>query len=162
MFTKARLRSVSWATWIQYTSSHPISLRSIRLLSCLLHLGLPSGLFPLDFPAKIFYAFLMSPMRSTRTSNFIFVILLLRLYVSVCTYIRKVTLTMCTTIWLSACMFGVPHPPPPKFRTPPSRSNLQFNVINLRLGVATELRGGVFLDYSPGVAIGVQSLGGGG
>jgi len=42
---------------------HP--LRSILILSSHLHLDLPSGLFPLGFPSKTLYAFLISPMRAT-------------------------------------------------------------------------------------------------
>jgi hypothetical protein len=40
--------------------SHPISLRSISILSTHLRLGLPSGLFP-GFPTNILYAFFFSP-----------------------------------------------------------------------------------------------------
>jgi hypothetical protein len=56
-FTRARHWSLSWARWIQFTPSHPISLRSILLLSSHLRLGLPSGLFLSCFPTKILYAF---------------------------------------------------------------------------------------------------------
>jgi len=38
-------------------TSIPISLRSILILSSRLNLGLPSGLFPSDFPTKILYRF---------------------------------------------------------------------------------------------------------
>jgi hypothetical protein len=41
---------------------NPISLRSILILSSHLHLGLPSGPFPSDFPTKILYAFHISPI----------------------------------------------------------------------------------------------------
>jgi hypothetical protein len=41
--------------------SHPISLRSILIMSTHLHLGLPSGLFPSGFPTNILHAFLFSP-----------------------------------------------------------------------------------------------------
>ena len=44
---------------------HPIHLRYIFILSSLLHLGLPSGLFPLWLPAKSLYALLLSPIRAT-------------------------------------------------------------------------------------------------
>ncbi|PNF19758.1 hypothetical protein B7P43_G14768 [Cryptotermes secundus] len=45
----------------QSHSSHPISLRSILLLSIHLRLNLRSGLFPSGFPTNILYAFLVSP-----------------------------------------------------------------------------------------------------
>jgi hypothetical protein len=45
--------------------SYPISLWSILTLPSNLCLGLASGLFPLDFQTKIFYAFLISPMCTT-------------------------------------------------------------------------------------------------
>jgi len=35
--------SLSWASRIQFTSSHPISLRFILILSSYLHIGLPCG-----------------------------------------------------------------------------------------------------------------------
>jgi hypothetical protein len=46
---------ISWARCIQFTTSHPISLRSILILSLHLRLGLPSGYFPSGFPTKILY-----------------------------------------------------------------------------------------------------------
>jgi hypothetical protein len=49
MFTKALHWSLSWARSIQSTPSHPISLRSILILSSRLRLGLPSALFPSGF-----------------------------------------------------------------------------------------------------------------
>jgi hypothetical protein len=44
VFTRARHRSLFWATWIQSTLPQPISLRSILIPSSHLRLGLPSGL----------------------------------------------------------------------------------------------------------------------
>jgi hypothetical protein len=43
----------------------PISLRPIPILSSHVRLGLPSGLFLSDFPAKILCARLISPMHAT-------------------------------------------------------------------------------------------------
>jgi hypothetical protein len=53
--------SLSWARWIQSTSSHCISLRSV-ILSSYPCLGLSSGLFSSSFPTRILYAFLISHM----------------------------------------------------------------------------------------------------
>jgi hypothetical protein len=61
VFTRALHWSLSWAISIQSTPSHPISLRSILILSTHLRLGLPSGLFHSGFPTNILYAFLFSP-----------------------------------------------------------------------------------------------------
>jgi hypothetical protein len=49
--------SKSWARTIQSIPSHPISLRFILILSTLLRLGLPIGLFPSHYPTNILYAF---------------------------------------------------------------------------------------------------------
>jgi len=48
-------QSLSWASPIQSTYSHPTSWRSILILSTHHHLGLPSGLFPSGFPTKTLY-----------------------------------------------------------------------------------------------------------
>jgi hypothetical protein len=62
VFTRALHWSLSWATSIQSTPDHPISLRCILILSTHLRLGLPSGLFPSGYPANILYAFLFAPL----------------------------------------------------------------------------------------------------
>jgi hypothetical protein len=53
VFTKARYWTLSWASWIQFAPSIPISLRSILMLSSHLRLGLPSGLLPSGLPTKM-------------------------------------------------------------------------------------------------------------
>jgi hypothetical protein len=52
MFTRARHWSLSWARFIQFTPSHPISLRSVLILSSHLRQG---------FRTKIFRRFLQLP-----------------------------------------------------------------------------------------------------
>jgi hypothetical protein len=47
---------LSWVRSIQPISSHPISLRSIVILSTHLRFGLLSGLCPFRFPTKILYS----------------------------------------------------------------------------------------------------------
>ena len=49
-FTSARHLSLSWANSIHSIPPHPTSWKSILILSSLLLLGLPSGVFPSDFP----------------------------------------------------------------------------------------------------------------
>jgi len=50
---------VSLVRCTQSTPSLPISLTSILVLSFHLHMSLPSGLFPSDFPTKILFSFLI-------------------------------------------------------------------------------------------------------
>jgi hypothetical protein len=52
-------------------TTHPISVRSILIFFTHLRLGLPSGLFPSDFPTNILYAFLFGIIRATRPAHFI-------------------------------------------------------------------------------------------
>jgi hypothetical protein len=46
-----------------FTSSHPVSLRVILMSSSHLRHGLPDGLYPSDFPIKM-YEFLVDPIRA--------------------------------------------------------------------------------------------------
>jgi hypothetical protein len=55
---------LSGARSIQWVSLHPVSLRSILILSTHLRLGLPSGLFPSRFRTNILYAF-FAPIHAT-------------------------------------------------------------------------------------------------
>jgi hypothetical protein len=62
VFTRALHWSLPWARSIQSIPSHPISIRSILILSTHLRLGLPSGLYPSSFPTNILYAFRFAPL----------------------------------------------------------------------------------------------------
>ena len=64
-FTNARHLSLSWAISSQSIPPHPISWRSILILSSHLRLGLPSGLFSLSFPTKTLNTPLLIPIRAT-------------------------------------------------------------------------------------------------
>ena len=64
-FTSAHPLSLSWARSIQSMPLQPTSWRSILILSSHLCLGLPSGLFPSDFPTKTLYTPHLSPIPAT-------------------------------------------------------------------------------------------------
>jgi hypothetical protein len=67
VFTRALRWSLSWATSIHSTPSHPTSLRSILILSTHLRLGLPSGLFSSGFS----YWYLISRLVGYSVSHFV-------------------------------------------------------------------------------------------
>ena len=69
--TSVRHLSLSWASPIQSIYPHPISWRSILILSTHLRLGLPSGLLPSGFPTKTLYIPLSSPIRATCPAHLI-------------------------------------------------------------------------------------------
>jgi hypothetical protein len=70
VFKRALQWSRFWARSILSIPPHPISLRSILILSTYQRLGLPSGLFPSGFPTNILYAFLFNKFR-IRLPNFL-------------------------------------------------------------------------------------------
>jgi hypothetical protein len=61
VFTRTIHWSLHWARSIQSVSPHPISLRSILILSTYLRLGLHSSLFPSGVRTNIIYTLLFSP-----------------------------------------------------------------------------------------------------
>jgi hypothetical protein len=63
-FRSDRHLSLSWSSQSN-PNPHPTSWRSILILSSLLRLGLPGGLFHLGFPTKTLYTPLLSPIRTT-------------------------------------------------------------------------------------------------
>jgi hypothetical protein len=64
-FTSACHLSLTIASSIQPTPSHPTSWKSALILPSHLRLGLPSGIFPLGFPPKTLNTPLPSPIRAT-------------------------------------------------------------------------------------------------
>ena len=71
VLTSVRHLSLSWARPIQSIYPHPISWRSILILSTHLRLGLPSRLFPSGYPTKTLYTPLSSPIRATCPAHLI-------------------------------------------------------------------------------------------
>jgi hypothetical protein len=57
--------------WFSSIPPHPISLRSILIISIHLCLGRPSCLFHSGFPTNILYAFIFSPIRATYSAHLI-------------------------------------------------------------------------------------------
>ena len=68
-FITAFIRPISlslyWTRSILSMLPHPISWRSILVLSSHLHLGLPCGLFPSGFSTKTLYALILSSIHAT-------------------------------------------------------------------------------------------------
>jgi hypothetical protein len=69
VFTKAHYRTLSWASWIQFAPSIPISLRSILMLSSHISVSLHSGLFASDLPTNTLQTSLPSPIRATSPAH---------------------------------------------------------------------------------------------
>ena len=69
--TSVRHLSLSWASPIQSIYPHPTSWKSVLILSTHLRLGLPSALFPSDFPSKALYTPFSSPIRATCPAHLI-------------------------------------------------------------------------------------------
>ena len=69
--TSVRHLPISWASPIQSIYPRPTSCISVLILSTHLLLGLPSGLFPSDFPTKTIYDPLFSPIRATCPAHLI-------------------------------------------------------------------------------------------
>ena len=70
-FTHACQLSLSWASSIQSIPPYPTFWRSILILSSLLRLGLPSGVFPSGFRAKTLYTLFLFPIRATCPTHLI-------------------------------------------------------------------------------------------
>jgi len=68
MLTTACHWSLSWVTWIQFTSLHPSSLRSTFILFSHLYLHLPSGFSPSGFQTKMLNSFQCLKMNKDTTN----------------------------------------------------------------------------------------------
>ena len=77
-FTTVRKFPLSSTQSVQSAHSHPICWRSTLTLSSHLHLCLPSGLFPSDFPTKTLYEPLLSPIRAALPAYIILLDLITR------------------------------------------------------------------------------------
>jgi hypothetical protein len=69
VFTTARQYKIFWASCMQSTPSHPISLRYILMLSSNLSLGFSKWFLLSRLFTKILYAFLRAMMEAARTSE---------------------------------------------------------------------------------------------
>lgn len=103
----------------QSTTSYPISLSSILILSSDIRLGFPSGLFPSGFLTRSVHLFSIFPMRATCPAHFIVLCLrkFIRFHATICTlpftpcrvYVHKTyrhraqQLLSCHSIW---CYFN--------------------------------------------------------
>jgi hypothetical protein len=73
VFTRTLHWSLSWARSIQSILPHPVSVTSTLIFYTHLHLGLPNGLFPSDFP-QMSYIHCSSPqflLYSLRLSSYV-------------------------------------------------------------------------------------------
>ena len=70
-FTKVHHQALFWASSIQSMPTHHSSWRYILILYSCLCMGLPSNLFPSDFPTKTLYASLLSPIHATCPAHLI-------------------------------------------------------------------------------------------
>jgi hypothetical protein len=83
VLTRAIHWSLSWARFIQFISSHPISPKSLLKLSIHLRFGLPLS----GFPTNILYGFLFSPICAKFPTHLIFIDLIT--LISFPRYLRK-------------------------------------------------------------------------
>jgi hypothetical protein len=71
VFTRALHWSLSWARLIKFIPRHPVTLRSISILSSHLYLGLPRRLFPSGLPTKSPIFIPLLPMSTTYSAYLI-------------------------------------------------------------------------------------------
>ena len=91
--TSVRHLSLSWASPIQSIYPHRTSWRYILILSTHLRLGLPSGLFPSGFPAKLLN--LQKPLRAKYQFIIIIIIIIIVIIVMIVVIIIIVIMKTC-------------------------------------------------------------------
>jgi len=99
--TSVRHLSLFWSSPIQSIYPHPISWRSILILSTHLRLGLPSGLFPSAFPTKTLY----TPLSSVSHSGLIYRTVTLKIKENVLLSTRCFFAYHTLLGWLFSCYF---------------------------------------------------------
>jgi hypothetical protein len=73
---------LSWARPIETTPPHPMSLRFVLIVPTYLLVGLPSAVFPSEFPTNNLHAFLYFPILATCSAHRIFLHLIILIILS--------------------------------------------------------------------------------
>jgi hypothetical protein len=93
VLTKACHWSPTWSRWIQTIPSNSIFLISFLILTSILCLVLPRGLYLSGFPTKILYEFLVSPIRSTFSAHRILLLISLIIFGAAYTFMIECKIT---------------------------------------------------------------------